>query len=74
MSQLITRKWVKGKLVSETKKTVNWKPNEADLDCVTVACECGNSFELPMDAMFGLNDMYCGQCSKKGKFEFLGGQ
>ena len=66
MSTLRTRKWLKGKLVSETEEEVNWEPNEADLDRVTVSCTCGNSFDLPRDALWGLNEMYCGQCGKQG--------
>ena len=71
MGEIITRKWRAGKLVSEIKKQVDWEPNAADLDCVTVGCECGNSFELPMDAMFALSDMFCGQCEQQGLFSLL---
>ena len=67
MVEIITRKWKGGKVVSETTKQVDWELNEADLDCVTVACECGNSFEMPRDALFGLSDIHCGQCGKAGR-------
>lgn len=69
MNEIITRKWRDGKVISETKKQVDWEPNEADLDCVTISCECGNSFEMPRDAMFGLSDMHCGWCNEIGKWK-----
>ena len=69
MTEIIKRKWKNGKLISETKREVDWKPNAADLDCETVACACGNSFEMPFDALFGLPDMHCGQCGEQGRFK-----
>lgn len=72
MVEVITRKWKNGKLVEEKRKQVNWQPNEADLDLVTVHCECGNEFKMPWDvlAMGGLGkNNYCGQCGQSGKMQ-----
>ena len=66
MTEIITRKWKDGKVVSETRKQADWEPNAADLDTVTVACECRNEFEMPWDALFGLGGMHCGQCGVAG--------
>jgi len=73
MAEVVNRKYVKGKLVSETKETIDWEPNEADLDLIKIGCECGNEFEMPWDAMAfcGLDGMYCGQCGETGKMEAL---
>ena len=37
MAKIINRKYVKGELVEETTKDIDWKPNEADLDTVKVS-------------------------------------
>jgi len=73
MSEVITRKYVKGILVEETKNNIDWEPNEADLDLITVGCECGNTFEMPWDAMAfcGLEGMHCGQCGKAGNLDVI---
>ena len=73
MSEVITRKYVKGELVEETKQDIDWQPNEADLDLIKIGCECGNEFELPWDVMaFGfLSDMNCGQCGEAGKLKVI---
>lgn len=70
---IITRKWVKGKVVEETREKVDWKPNAADLDLVTVQCECGNSYTTPWDTLMFLNDKYsfCGQCGESGKMKVV---
>jgi len=67
VTEIITRKWKDGKVVSETRKQFDWEPNAADLDAVTVVCKCRNEFEMPRDALFGLPNMYCGQCGTAGK-------
>ncbi len=68
MTEVITRKWKKGKLVEETKSEIDWEPTEADLDQVLIGCECGNEFHMPRDClMFGFDQMFCGQCGKPGK-------
>ena len=51
--------------IKELDKTL--EPNAADLDTVTVACECKNEFKMPRDALFALHDLYCGRCSAAGK-------
>ena len=65
MSELITRKWLGGKLVSETKKQVEWGLNEADLDVVEISCECGHIITMPRDALFALPNMHCGSCGHR---------
>lgn len=74
MAKITTRKYCKGKLVSETTEEVDWEPNEADLDLVTVGCECGNTFEMPWDAVAfgGLGEgSFCGQCGESGKMTIV---
>lgn len=49
--------------------------NEADLDIVQVACECGNTFDMPWDAVaFGAlasSSMQCGQCGESNKMNVV---
>ena len=73
MAEVITRKYTKGKLVSESKENIDWSPNEADLDLIGVSCECGNEFEMPWDAVVlcGFECMYCGQCGETGKMKVI---
>lgn len=73
MSEIIKRKYAKGKLVKETREHIDWEPNEADLDLVDVKCDCGNKFDMPWDAIAfgGFEGMYCGQCGETGKFEVV---
>ena len=70
MAKVINRKFKNGKCIEETSSDIDWEPNEADLDCVAIECECGNLFELPRDClMFGFDGMYCGQCGETGKLK-----
>lgn len=69
MAEIITRRWKKGKCVAETREETDWEPNAADLDRVTVSCACGNTFDMPRDALaFGV---YCGQCGEPGKMKVV---
>jgi len=43
------------------------EPNEADLDVVNIECECDNTFDMPRDALFAIDDLYCGKCCEQGK-------
>lgn len=70
MNKIVTRKWKNGRLIQETSEPVSEElqrriDREFD-NAATVTCECGNSFPMPRDALFGLSDMYCGQCGKSG--------
>lgn len=74
MAEVITRKFEKGVLVEEIIKKIDWEPNAADLDVVTVGCECGNKFQMPWDAVAfgGLGEgTYCGQCGKSGNMQVI---
>ena len=72
MSEIITRKWHNGVLVEETREPVSdtlQRQIDREFDnAATVTCHCGNSFPMPRDALFGLSDMYCGQCGESGKW------
>ena len=71
MARLTTKTFnVRGELTSQKVEEIDWEPNEADLDLVTVKCNnCGNQFEMPWDAwtMFG-GGITCGQCGAEGGF------
>jgi len=68
MAEIINRKWKDGKLLEETKTWIDWEPNEADLDTVTVQCVCGNAFPLPRDCIvFGFEGMCCGECGEEAQ-------
>jgi len=71
--ELITRKYKRGKIIEETREQTGWKPNAADLDTVTVRCECGNEYDIPRDCLQFLNDdlSFCGQCGKSGKMSVI---
>lgn len=72
MAEVITRKWKNGKCIEETRREIDWKPNEADMDRVTIGCECGNTFDIPFDVLTiggGFEGMYCGQCGEAGKMK-----
>jgi len=72
MTEVITRKLKNGKCVEETRQHVDWEPNEADLDIVTVGCDCGHTFNIAWDAMaFGCNQINCGQCGEAGKMKII---
>ena len=73
MAEMVTRVWKNGKCVEESRCEVDWEPNAADLDLITVGCECGNTFDIPWDAIAfgGFEGMHCGQCGKAGKMKVL---
>lgn len=54
---------------------VEIEPNDADNDIVQVACECGNTFDIPWDVCaFGLlntPNFNCGQCGKSECFKLI---
>ena len=46
--------------------------NEADLDIVTVKCDCGHTFDIPWDAMaFSGDQINCGKCGEAGKMRII---
>lgn len=46
--------------------------SEADLDLVTVKCDCGHTFEIPWDAMaFSGDKINCGGCGEAGKMQII---
>ena len=67
--EIVTRKWKCGEVVEETREQTDWKPNAADLDVVTVRCECGNEYDTPRDCLMFMNseNTFCGQCGKSGR-------
>ena len=74
MAEVITRKWKNGELVEEKTEQADWQPNAADLDLVTIGCECGNNFQMPWDAVAfgGLGEgSFCGQCGSSGKMNVI---
>lgn len=73
MAKVITNKWENGKLVSQTTEEIDWKPNAADLDTVTVGCKCGFEFDIPWDALAfgGFDGMFCGECFESGKMSVI---
>lgn len=74
--EIVTRKWKHGKVVEESRRQTDWKPNAADLDLVRVGCECGNQYDTPWDTLMFLNDelSFCGQCGKSGKMKVITNQ
>lgn len=66
--EIVTRKYKDGKVVEEKREQTDWKPNAADLDTVTVRCECVNEYDTPRDCLMFLNseNTFCGQCGKSG--------
>ena len=71
--EILTRKYSGGKIIEETREQTDWKPNAADMDTVTVRCECGNEYDTPRDCLMFLNDenTFCGQCGKSGRMSVV---